>query len=100
MTTRKNLHSHHFQSPLSNNYEVSCFGENGEGDEGDNWKVVCDDTFWERDDKVRFQHGATSGYVTSYILLWFTFAQSDTSGCGAQTAVSDIISTFKSPICM
>ena len=32
--TKKNLHSHHFNSPLSNNYEVSAFGDEGLGDEG------------------------------------------------------------------
>lgn len=39
--TKKNLHSHHFQSPLSGNQEISCYGEKGEGDSGDNWIVVC-----------------------------------------------------------
>lgn len=34
VSTRRNLHSHHFQSPLSRNLEVSAFGEEGEGDEG------------------------------------------------------------------
>ena len=34
MGTRKNLHSHHFKSPISNNFEFSAFGEDGEGDEG------------------------------------------------------------------
>lgn len=34
LQTRKNLHSHHFTSPLSNNFEVSAFGEEGLGDEG------------------------------------------------------------------
>ncbi|OON14452.1 hypothetical protein X801_09757, partial [Opisthorchis viverrini] len=33
VSTRKFLHSHHFQSPLSGNYEVSAFGEDGVGDE-------------------------------------------------------------------
>ena len=33
--TKRNLHSHHFTSPLSHNLEVSAFGENGEGDEGE-----------------------------------------------------------------
>lgn len=27
--TNKNLHSHHFSSPLSGNQEVSAYGENG-----------------------------------------------------------------------
>lgn len=39
--TKKNLHSHNFQSPLSGNQEVSCYGDKGEGDSGDNWTVVC-----------------------------------------------------------
>lgn len=34
MNTGRNLHSHHFQSPLSSNYEVSAFGEDGQGDDG------------------------------------------------------------------
>ena len=35
----RNLHSHHFSSPLTNQQEVSAFGELGEGDTGDVWKV-------------------------------------------------------------
>jgi dolichyl-phosphate-mannose--protein O-mannosyl transferase len=34
VSTNRNLHSHHFQSPLSHNLEVSAYGDNGEGDEG------------------------------------------------------------------
>lgn len=39
--TKKNLHSHLFSSPLSGNQEISCYGDNGEGDSGDNWMVIC-----------------------------------------------------------
>ncbi|PRD23959.1 UNVERIFIED_CONTAM: Sdf2l1 [Trichonephila clavipes] len=35
LATKKNLHSHHFSSPLSSNQEVSAFGEDGEGDTGE-----------------------------------------------------------------
>ena len=38
----RNLHSHHFSSPLTNQQEVSAFGEMGEGDTGDVWKVMID----------------------------------------------------------
>jgi len=31
VATGKNLHSHHFKSPISNNQEVSGFGEEGRG---------------------------------------------------------------------
>ncbi len=61
-TTSRNLHSHHFSSPLSSSQEVSAFGEDGEGDTGDVWTVVCDgDTdFWQRD-QVRREIG-TGGF--------------------------------------
>ena len=41
LQTGRNLHSHHFQSPLSHNLEVSAFGEDGEGDEGRNFATFC-----------------------------------------------------------
>lgn len=34
LQTRLFLHSHNFRSPLSNNQEVSCFGDGSQGDEG------------------------------------------------------------------
>lgn len=63
VNTGKNLHSHHFQSPLSHNLEVSAFGEGGEGDDGDNWVVVCAGKHWKRDERVRFKHVATDHYL-------------------------------------
>nr|SVE76661.1 EOG090X0E0P [Daphnia longispina] len=65
LTTRKFLHSHLFSSPLSGSQEVSAFGENGVGDTGDYWKVVCDGDFWERDDSVVFRHVDTNVYLAS-----------------------------------
>ncbi|XP_010875236.1 stromal cell-derived factor 2-like protein 1 [Esox lucius] len=64
MTTGRNLHTHHFSSPLSNNQEVSAFGENGEGDDLDVWKVQCDGSVWERDEVVRFKHVGTSAFLS------------------------------------
>lgn len=63
LSTKRNLHSHLFQSPLSNNQEVSAFGENGEGDTGDNWMVECDDEFWKRDEPIRLKHLDTNKYL-------------------------------------
>merc|ERR1712039_814903 len=54
LTTARNLHSHHFSSPLSNSQEVSAFGDDGDGDTGDVWTVVCDTDVWRRDDTVMF----------------------------------------------
>ncbi|XP_053326943.1 stromal cell-derived factor 2-like protein 1 [Spea bombifrons] len=64
VNTGKNLHTHHFSSPLSNNQEVSAFGDNGEGDDLDAWTVQCSDTVWEREDAVRFKHIGTNAYLT------------------------------------
>jgi dolichyl-phosphate-mannose--protein O-mannosyl transferase len=63
LATKRNLHSHLFQSPLSNNQEVSAFGENGEGDDGDNWVIDCEDDFWRRDEPVRIKHELTNKYL-------------------------------------
>jgi len=62
-TTLRNLHSHHFTSPLSNSQEVSAFGENGEGDTGDVWKVICSGDAWPRDDTVSFKHVDTGVFL-------------------------------------
>lgn len=60
MQTKKNLHSHHFSSPLSGNQEVSAFGDkNGDGDTGDNWTVVCSGDYWDRDSEMRLKHADT-----------------------------------------
>lgn len=63
VSTQKNLHSHLFKSPLSGNQEVSAFGENGEGDSGDNWTLVCSEDNWERNAFVRLKHVDTEGWL-------------------------------------
>eukprot|EP01125_Pyxidicula_operculata_P007727 TRINITY_DN2616_c0_g1_i4.p1 TRINITY_DN2616_c0_g1~~TRINITY_DN2616_c0_g1_i4.p1 ORF type:complete len:217 (-),score=38.90 TRINITY_DN2616_c0_g1_i4:76-726(-) len=59
--TGKNLHSHLHRSPLSQQQEVSCFGEGGEGDTGDNWSVipVAGGEYWVRGEEVRLEHSDT-----------------------------------------
>ncbi|MBN3298914.1 stromal cell-derived factor 2-like protein 1 [Amia ocellicauda] len=64
MNTGRNLHTHHFVSPLSGNQEVSAFGENGEGDDLDVWAVQCSGIHWERDDDVRFKHVGTDVFLS------------------------------------
>lgn len=63
LSTKRNLHSHLFQSPISHNQEVSAFGEEGDGDTGDNWIVKCSGKFWNRKDKIRFKHDDTERYL-------------------------------------
>eukprot|EP00118_Oscarella_pearsei_P024821 m.306875 g.306875 ORF g.306875 m.306875 type:complete len:204 (+) comp41662_c0_seq1:70-681(+) len=65
LNTRLNLHSHLFQSPLSNHQEVSAFGENGVGDTGDFWLLQCDDDLWERDEAIKFKHKDTGKYLSA-----------------------------------
>ncbi|XP_054277912.1 stromal cell-derived factor 2-like [Macrosteles quadrilineatus] len=64
LATNKNLHSHHFSSPLSGNQEVSAYGTDGDGDTGDHWIVICDGDFWERDEKVMLKHVDTDVYLS------------------------------------
>ncbi|XP_064652144.1 stromal cell-derived factor 2-like isoform X2 [Lineus longissimus] len=61
--TKRNLHSHHFSSPLSHNQEVSAFGEGGNGDEGDHWMIQCSGSYWSREDRVRLKHAVTAKYL-------------------------------------
>ena len=56
LSTKRNLHSHHFSSPLTNSQEVSLFGENRVGDTGDVWTVVGEGEYWSRDNNVQFKH--------------------------------------------
>lgn len=64
VATKKNLHSHYFTSPLSGNQEVSCYGDDdGEGDSGDNWTVVCNNDYWRRDTPVKLKHVDTATLV-------------------------------------
>ncbi|KAJ8683913.1 hypothetical protein QAD02_019705 [Eretmocerus hayati] len=61
--TQKNLHSHHVSSPLSGKQEVSAYGNNGDGDTGDHWMIVCPSEYWERDEPVMFKHMDTDAYL-------------------------------------
>jgi len=66
LTTNKNLHSHLHKSPLTGQQEVSCFGEEGSGDSGDNWKIVTTSgDVWKRGDSVKLIHVDTSKYLSS-----------------------------------
>ncbi|XP_074656335.1 stromal cell-derived factor 2-like [Tubulanus polymorphus] len=63
LSSKKNLHSHHFSSPLSGNQEVSAFGDKGGGDEGDHWSVECEETYWDRGEHFQLKHVVTGQYL-------------------------------------
>lgn len=64
--TNNNLHTHGIKSPLSNQHEVTGFGNgSGEGDSGDDWRVMCSGggEYWLRGGEVSFRSTATSRYL-------------------------------------
>eukprot|EP01103_Thecamoeba_quadrilineata_P006449 TRINITY_DN16179_c0_g1_i1.p1 TRINITY_DN16179_c0_g1~~TRINITY_DN16179_c0_g1_i1.p1 ORF type:complete len:207 (+),score=20.03 TRINITY_DN16179_c0_g1_i1:16-636(+) len=65
LNTRRLLHSHLIASPLSHTQEVSCYGDNGEGDQGDNWIVETKADLWGRKSPVKFRHQQTGSYLTA-----------------------------------
>ncbi|KAI9292510.1 hypothetical protein K502DRAFT_367546 [Neoconidiobolus thromboides FSU 785] len=62
LNTGSYLHSHIHESPLSSNQEVSCFAGN---DQGDNWQLICQETYWTRENKIQFLHVDTKKYLAS-----------------------------------
>ena len=65
LSTHRNLHSHHFSSPLSSQQEVSAFGESGRGDTGDVWRVMCEGDYWTRGDNVMLKHSDTGVFLSA-----------------------------------
>ncbi|XP_076228685.1 stromal cell-derived factor 2 [Nomia melanderi] len=64
VATKKNLHSHRVLSPLSGKQEISAYGDSkGEGDNGDNWLLMCHNEFWMRDEPVTLKHVDTNVYL-------------------------------------
>jgi len=74
LQTDKNLHTHLIRSPLSRQQEVTGFGENGEGDRGDNWTIVCGSgaKLLRRDTTFRLQHSDTKRYLSATDKMKFT----------------------------
>lgn len=79
VVTGKNLHSHLYKAPLTGNQEVSAFGENGLGDTGDNWKIVCEtsDSYWKRGAPIVLSHVDTGKF-----LFTTNTAQFNQQNCG------------------
>ena len=63
LETRRNLHTHGIQSPLSRQQEVTGYGGDGKGDTGDNWIVVCSGDYWTQNKPVRLLSSDTSRYL-------------------------------------
>ena len=94
-SSNRNLHSHLVRSGLTGNQEVSGFGNGGEGDDSDNWKVVCsgrhEDNNWERGNnrKVRLLHVSTHKY-----LMAATDAKYTKRNCGGNCPILNHLEAF------
>eukprot|EP00986_Skeletonema_menzelii_P003839 scaffold1254_cov158-Skeletonema_menzelii.AAC.16 len=98
VTTMNNLHTHGIKSPLSNQHEVTGFGGgNGDGDRGDNWKVVCDGggyfsssaEYWERSSPIMLQSETTGRYLGSSSSVQFT-----QQNCGRNCPIMNHLEVF------
>ncbi|XP_048514111.1 stromal cell-derived factor 2 [Athalia rosae] len=90
LATKKNLHSHHFSSPLSANQEISAYGdEKGDGDTGDDWQVVCQDEFWERDGTIMLRHIDTNVFLSSSDRTYGNPITGQVEVVGTYTAIGD-----------
>jgi dolichyl-phosphate-mannose--protein O-mannosyl transferase len=66
VSTGKNLHSHDYASFITDSQEASGFGENGEGDENDNFEIQCKDqsqNVLKGSTKFQLYHKPTQSYV-------------------------------------
>ena len=90
LETLRNLHSHNVRSPLSQQQEVSAYGEgDGAGDNGDDWKVVCNGKYWERSTMVSFQHVDSGHFLGSSSTVKFSH-----QNCGHSCPIMNHLEVF------
>lgn len=81
MSTRRNLHSHNYKSPLSSNQEVSAYGVKGLGDQGDDWELVCEGNteYIVGDAQFSLKHVGSGAFLYSHRA--YRFDDSNCRGC-------------------
>nr|GEU78724.1 2-methylene-furan-3-one reductase-like [Tanacetum cinerariifolium] len=91
MKTRRWLHSHLHASPISGNLEVSCFGDDGNSDTGDYWRleIVGSGKTWRQDQRIRLLHVDTSGYLHSHDKKYSRIAGGQQEVCGVREKRAD-----------
>ncbi len=85
--TGRNLHSHNgHPSPVTGQQEVTCFGNKGQGDDNDNWRVEVEGGGpWEAQRRVRLVHLNTNHTLHShsgYSHSKWTAGQQEVTGFG------------------
>lgn len=63
VSTKRNLHTHNVVSSLSRQQEVTAWGEDYQGDGGDDWIVTCSTEHWERSRNIKLLHRDTRRYL-------------------------------------
>jgi hypothetical protein len=87
--TRRNLHSHAgIPSPVSGQQEVTCFGDNGNGDSNDNWRIEIEGGgTWAVNRRIRLIHVNTNHALHSHA-GWshpdWTAGQQEVTGFGGR----------------
>lgn len=92
VNTGSNLHSHLYKSPLTQNQEVTGFGDGGQGDAGDNWTVNgirSSGVHWKRNQSVSITHADTGKNLGSSKRGMFT-----RNNCGNRCPVMDHLEVF------
>ena len=90
--TNSNLHSHNVRSPLSNQQEITGYGNEGEGDSGDDWvvnPVKGSERFWLRGDEVFLEHKDTGKFLGCSDQAKFT-----RNNCGRNCPVMNHLEAF------
>ena len=76
LNSMRNLHSHDVRSPLSRQQEVSAYGQgDGVGDNGDDWKLICNSGHWKREEMFQLLHIDSKRYLgaSSTVKVGFCF---------------------------
>lgn len=90
--TGSNLHSHQVKSALSRQQEVTAFGEDGNGDHGDDWVVnpaQGSSNYWKKDNEVFIMHDQTKHHLGCSEQAVFSL-----NNCGRQCPVMDHLEVF------
>ena len=68
VATGRNLHSHlGHPSPVTRQQEVTCFGDNGNGDDNDNWRVeLTQGSSWQSNSVLRLIHVNSNAALHSH----------------------------------
>ena len=81
LKTGRNLHTHHFESPLTKQMEVSAYGNDGEGDHLDDWVVeTADSPDWRRGDAAVVLWSCPVGRVFVRVAAGCAFVHLATAG--------------------